>query len=770
MTNLFVLGYRDKPALKEHVTPHRIALVTLIREYCAVKQKAIELKSQVMTSDEMDMWEYTEKEKRDFMITTLELLQCPDMELKSLMNKVQEISKPKMLEYFIHRLIHFQEEGIGALMDYFQTLQENLFTESEPLVNKSSVLGLFLRRMILMFDKLSFSQVGALYKAYLRYYEGWRPDSHQARLSISLNEADTELDISMDLEDEESQHEDKDIDRSPGVMSDGTFSQRQAEYFISQQAMLLQHNESEALSAGDLQQKIRELLKSNSDLTEAHFLSYLNNLRVNEYCGAINSLYHYFDRHQLTNPNAGSKVKEEDYGRSFRYAALNLAALHYRFGHRNEAMAALHEAIRMAQETNDNICLMHAMGWLHILGEPGTTNSAERPGSRGVSETNLHYLVSLGVQFFAKHNAISKAKPSSIFDYLMKSDILNCQHSQVDLMAISYAQKTALWHLYGNREMASLCSQLLLNLNTMEAGIYHNGEAGCLVLCNLATHFASQGQYTESQHILQCCKQRFPQKSQHASVWMECEQTILFDRAMHHGKYKEAEQIVLTMTALNQQEASYRKALLMKANGETTKAFDLLTSLKENSNSQKESCHPEYTVRVLLAIGELHCQTEQPSLALDSFLAALTICNEHYFTYLAAMVTVYIAYVQLQLGMAQHGVELIESVMVTILAQGSLLDRSRTNRLYAKCLVAAAEGKNIEKKKSALLTAVNMLNGVLSGYEVLEAHFRAKETLHLQACLYNELGYFTERNQCALKFKKLDQQCPTVSSLDLSVV
>ena len=66
-----------------------------------------------------------------------------------------------------------------------------------------------------------------------------------------------------------------------------------------------------------------------------HFLSYLNNLRVKEYCTAVHNLYHYFDRNaQLTGEATGSAKRPED-EISRRYAALNLAALHFNFGHKS---------------------------------------------------------------------------------------------------------------------------------------------------------------------------------------------------------------------------------------------------------------------------------------------------------------------------------------------------------------------------------------------------------------------------------------------------
>ena len=76
-------------------------------------------------------------------------------------------------------------------------------------------------------------------------------------------------------------------------------------------------------------------------VTLQYYLSYLNQLRINEYCGAIESLYHYFDSHMLQGANTGnnqaankSKAEDDVIGRGFRYASLSMAALQFRFGHR----------------------------------------------------------------------------------------------------------------------------------------------------------------------------------------------------------------------------------------------------------------------------------------------------------------------------------------------------------------------------------------------------------------------------------------------------
>ena len=245
-----------------------------------------------------------------------------------------------------------------------------------------------------------------------------------------------------------------DLSVLPSVEKEMTnFSQKQAEFFISQQASLLSMDETKALSPKQLQNKVSSMLEQHPDIAEAHFLSYLNNLRVKEYCTAIHNLFHYFDRNAQLFKDSTSTSKRPEEEVSRRYAALNLAALHFSFGHKTEAKAALMEAVRKAQETNDHVCLQHALSWLNLIGDPaGSQLLVQMERSVGKSnELGLSYLTSLGVQALAKHNAFATATPASVFEYMMKSNVLNCQNSLYGMMSISAAQRAGLWSYYGNR-------------------------------------------------------------------------------------------------------------------------------------------------------------------------------------------------------------------------------------------------------------------------------------------------------------------------------
>lgn len=63
-------------------------------------------------------------------------------------------------------------------------------------------------------------------------------------------------------------------------------------------------------------------------------MSYLNSLRVKEFCGARDNLYHHFDRNTSVPQECKAAAASEDLTRSSRYAALNLAIMHALFGNK----------------------------------------------------------------------------------------------------------------------------------------------------------------------------------------------------------------------------------------------------------------------------------------------------------------------------------------------------------------------------------------------------------------------------------------------------
>lgn len=67
-----------------------------------------------------------------------------------------------------------------------------------------------------------------------------------------------------------------------------------------------------------------------------------------------------------------------------QYAVLNLASLHFHFGHLDMAMAAINETVRIAQQNGDHVCVAYALAWLHqLLVKSGVSSSRSRRASTG---------------------------------------------------------------------------------------------------------------------------------------------------------------------------------------------------------------------------------------------------------------------------------------------------------------------------------------------------------------------------------------------------
>lgn len=402
-------------------------------------------------------------------------------------NALQRFSKNLKTE--CERLTN-EKTGIEGLLDTFDVLsrliksaQDHSLASPHSLC-RSSVLGLYVRRIIVFFEQLSFSEVTQLYDAFVKDVSKI-VDSHDME-DLTPNKSTTTV--------------------ARKNKNDNIWDGRQAELLVAQQAHALQTDEHKAMPPAELQALVRELLRSNPHYAEAHYLSYLNCLRVNEYCGALDSLYHCFDRLAPLD----NRLISDDRSRTFRYAALNLAALHAQFNHNDVAKDALKEAIMMAQEAGDNICLQLAHAWNYHLTNDNKGQLIERSVGKANS-LGITHTTSLGLISSAHDYAMRGKNPINIFLMLMKSDVLNCQHSMMDLMSMSYAEKSALWSYYGKFDMSILNSQLLLlhNCGDKKQQMF-NGPSTCQAVVNLGNSLVELGEYDNADVVFNHAKKRFP--------------------------------------------------------------------------------------------------------------------------------------------------------------------------------------------------------------------------------------------------------------------
>ena len=115
------------------------------------------------------------RRRRNFCVLAIKLIQGIDMPLQELFKMIDSSAiKDKWKEDMAQIL----EEGVGGLMNLTESLEKMVSPEKRrpeeqnlPYIQRTSVVGLFFRRIILCFDKLNFSEVSHLYHNYRQFCE-----------------------------------------------------------------------------------------------------------------------------------------------------------------------------------------------------------------------------------------------------------------------------------------------------------------------------------------------------------------------------------------------------------------------------------------------------------------------------------------------------------------------------------------------------------------------------------------------------------------------
>lgn len=736
--------------IKDWVTPYKISVLALLYEMTASK--------------------ITLPERRRLNKLILPLQQGPDLTLGQFLQTVEECCP--QTAYAVKLRLHEMADGELKDMEYFFSTLPTPFTAFDSEAYKTSVVGLFMRHMLLAYNKLSFSQVYKLYRSLQHYYHSHyaKPTDGQVGLpALVADDSDMDLTSTEDTVGDRVDKEDMDTPlheselRSENTPSRGPLSQKQAEYFLARQAYLLKNDENKALKPAALQEELNNMLKFNPDFAEAHYLNYLNSMRVQDIFLSAHSLLHYFDRLILSG-NEGKSNGDEGYGRSLRYAALNLASLHCRFGHYHQADLALQEAIRIAQESNDHVCLQHCLSWLYTLEQMKGSDSTvlTEDSVKMAAHFCLPYLASLGIQSLVQQGATQGKTAHKLMDALKDTDILHWKHSLSELIEISLAQTTSIWRMYGKSTMALQQAQLLLNISSLEPvnfGVQQNNtEAFAVALCHLAELHAEQGLYSAVSEIIQHLKEQFPPHTQHAKLWMLCDLKIQFERHMNEGKYHLAEPLVTAISALNKTEGLYRKAQVLKALNRSTEAYSILQQLQVHC--EKTKC-TEMVIRVMLSTAELHWESSGFSTALPLLLQALALARQHHLQSLASEAILHLAFTQLMLGVPEQALNVLHEAIEPVLAHGAVMDKGRAMLLAARCQMAVAGFRPNRQGQADLrlaVLAVDTLKEAAAYFSKLNCKERLRDVHYLQAQLHHALGQTSQRNKSAMLFRLLDQE------------
>ncbi|ALC44817.1 ida [Drosophila busckii] len=732
------------PPRIETPTPHKIAVIILLKQYVKEKKSAMDTGITIRPH-----------QRRMFCMLMLKLIQAPDMtynELHIMLTTRPYKLDPLMLESFEKAMSEFcGSASIEALFDFADVHNIDILLNEEYGVYQFSTMGVYVRRVSVVLERFSFAEMMCMYRNICAYYErGIRalatgPRKPVAGGVLHRGESPPPPQVEKAAEGDAASKKENKTESAVCSAEYNTLSKwapKQAKFFINTQSELLDTNESRALPPKELQRKVQQIIQDLPLSTTAYFLGYMNHLRVRDYHNALAALHRALDRSPV-------RLMSQ---KGYQYFCINVAVLHATFGHREEALAALRESIMLAQEHDDDRSLKLANTW-HCLLRDELPLSYVQDNVLNISDnfTNLQQNYILALHFAVKLGTVAGCKPLRLFDLLQFSDILTNRNNYATHATDALALRSAVWSAYGRHELSALYAQLLLSA---QDSFGNSGAAGfSSAMASSALRLQLQGEQALSRVFLHRAREQLPRMpNSECCMISQCHVTIQSGiyRCRWHDAFKACDQLYL----LDPSDSMLQRATIYVAKREFYNARRLLDKL---------ATKPELPfllrtrVQVLLAYCSSLAGTRFSSEAVQFLLSVAEDMSHAQMDYELALVDMLLAQVLLTLGMRQKAYQTIKRCMDDIHINGSLYERAKTDFLFVRCLLAITDS---EKQKEQLLKSLDILERAAGYFKKLCAHAKTMDVYVYIAVRFNEMGERMLRNKYAAEYRQYFTEHP----------
>ncbi|CAG8532710.1 8237_t:CDS:10 [Diversispora eburnea] len=405
-----------------------------------------------------------------------------------------------------------------------------------------------------------------------------------------------------------------------------------------------------------------------------------------EYEGALTNFYKYSN----FCPNDAENRRSW-----YQYVLLNLVVLHSKFGHKEQALLVIREAIEMARENNDQDCLRFALSWLYRLKSSDHTL---------VDVTDQQMLESLIIK--AKQSNYtslqSLASPTKVFDSLFKSSVLNLNCPFKTMRYQGQLLYANVWQIYGSSALSALYSYEVLS----------NPEPS---LEDLVIAYSFD--------LLAESKSKFIGIRRAALQWIVCLERIL-------DEFANVEALETQLRGSCQDDEfmradfDYNRALYLAKIGRPEEATDVLQGLINKSSR--------------LGSRNQMLEAENPTTALPYVLSSLCISERFHYQSSYLMAIIRLSQILIHFDLIDRAKAMIENIMPMVLTEHSLYMQSISHLIYAQCLIA-------HRKQSIKWEEVlESLNNAQWGFSHLESLSQLLDVIQLKSYVYNVTGDFVK--------------------------
>eukprot|EP00026_Physarum_polycephalum_P003726 Phypoly_transcript_03740.p1 GENE.Phypoly_transcript_03740~~Phypoly_transcript_03740.p1 ORF type:complete len:758 (+),score=142.36 Phypoly_transcript_03740:89-2362(+) len=724
----------DKVFRGLYITPHKVSLLILIWKYLCDDELSTEAKQDLAL----------------FIVNEIKVIDsCIEKSFEELKECLLELEDGDVIVSKLCEKLH-ELDVLDEVFDLFYTVQELLEDSlnedgslgAPALLERGSVLGIFVRKILYTFNELMFEPVSKLFGDLKKYKSGFattqkpKEASFNSSVEMSIDEGEATVDaIANSLASELS------------VPFKSEMSPAEIEKFVALRGAKLEGAVGK-IHRKEIQEEIDEIVQLFPNITRAHYLSFLNALYHKDLEGALESLHRYFDQDLNSNLN-------------FPRATLCLAVVHFRFGHIEEGMTAIHETVRVAQERNDHECLAHVLSWLYIFAKEDASlqfnyDELLRRCVERAEQLNMHYLSSFGSIELTKHllnNPPRHAATSSnshshaVWENLEKSQAKNVEKSMRSLAWKGHVTGAWAWEILGNWDMALYSCQLGISVEDFQRTdtfqIQVQEQGACWPHCKKAYLLYMAGDLRGAAQQLLDTNAQFPYLDSCDSPWQRTVAQILFEHFLNLNDFVRAEEFSRQLLAMSPDSGDclvgvHRQALLDFRMGKFNDSIDKCHKLI--AESTKRDHQQAHTISYLLLLAKCFLRSGNPDNALPHALGALAQCERYVLHSLWAEATILLAEIHLSIGNSHAAHELVDQSASRVMTNGSVAARANLYLAWAKCVLS--EGSDIKR-------ALTLLDEGLKFAKLLSIKHTMTEIYYLQAILWDKVGDKKQRNTAA---------------------
>ncbi|KAL0018583.1 hypothetical protein WJX79_009184 [Trebouxia sp. C0005] len=447
--------------------------------------------------------------------------------------------------------------------------------------------------------------------------------------------------------------------------------------------------------------------------------------KEDDFLAAVDSLYKYFDYStgQTARPTGGAAGAEPSKGH-LQDALLTLGSAHAHFGHVQEALLALNEAVRIAQQHNDNVALAHALSALcHILAtaSPAAVTQLTEPGAALTDPTaHLSQLLKIlkrcekrAQDLHLPHLFVFARLALAQFALEHQTGPSNQQLAKGSQVAASQATVTDLFTatppvfgttFAGSASSADAVEKLAGSSHLLQA------EDQALAYAQLAQVAMSKKGYKAAAEVLALADKHLPYSN--SPALQAARLGLAHSRALHRRDVRHAALFASQLVGLADPTDSVSKTIIMDAQQAHVRTLLVAGRYDEAAEAARElfeSCTEAglqvQAVELLLLLGQIHEAAGAPLTALPYVLSCLLHSTVLHMDLLAADATCSLSRIWLAMGPA-HGpqaVQQLRSVLPTVLGNADTDLQARVQLVLAQALLADATPAHLKADPEEVL-------------------------------------------------------------------